>query len=55
MNSRLADESKASVLSGYGTKFFAIQPGVAAVVILGFTAAALLTATLLLASRSRDI
>jgi ABC-type multidrug transport system ATPase subunit/pSer/pThr/pTyr-binding forkhead associated (FHA) protein/ABC-type multidrug transport system permease subunit len=55
MNSRLAEEPKAAGLSGYGTKFFAIQPGIAAVVLLGFTAAALLAATLLLARRSRDI
>jgi ABC-type multidrug transport system ATPase subunit/ABC-type multidrug transport system permease subunit len=55
MNLRLADEPKASALSGYGTQFFAIQPAVAVVVLLGFTAAALLAATLLLARRSRDI
>jgi hypothetical protein len=42
-------------LSGYGTEFFSIQPGVAAIVLLGFTAAALLGAALLLASRSRDV
>lgn len=55
MNPRLAGEPKASALSGYGTQFFAIQPGVAAIVLLGFTAAALLGAALLLARRSRDV
>jgi ABC transport system ATP-binding/permease protein len=55
MNSRLADEPKASALSGYGTQFFSIQPAVAAIVLLGFTAAALLGAALLLSRRSRDV
>jgi hypothetical protein len=51
----LAGEPKASALSGYGTQFFAIQPKVAAIALLGFTAAALLGAALLLGRRSRDI
>ncbi len=55
MNSRLAEEPKAAQLSGYGTQFFSIQPSVAALVLLGFTAAALLGAALLLAQRSRDV
>ncbi len=55
MNSRLAEEPKGAALSGYGTRFFAIQPAVAALVLLGFAAAALLVAALLLARRSRDI
>jgi len=55
MNSRLAEEPQGAALSGYGNEFFAIQPGVAAIVLLGFTAAALLGAALLLASRSRDV
>jgi ABC transport system ATP-binding/permease protein len=55
MNGRLAEDHQASALSGYGTQFFAIGPGVAALVILGFTAAALLGATLLLGRRSRDV
>lgn len=55
MNSRLAEEPKAAQLSAYGTRFFSIQPGVVALVLLGFTAAALLGAALLLARRSRDV
>lgn len=55
MNLRLVEEPKAAQLSGYGTQFFSIQPSVAALVLLGFTAAALLGAALLLARRSRDV
>jgi ABC-type multidrug transport system ATPase subunit/ABC-type multidrug transport system permease subunit len=55
MNSRLAEEPKAAKLSGYGSAFFSIEPGVAALVLSGFTAAALLGAALLLARRSRDV
>jgi len=55
MNARLAEEPKAAGLSGYGTRFFSIQPGVAAIILAGFTGAALLTAALLLARRSRDV
>ncbi|HJQ29592.1 MAG TPA: ABC transporter permease, partial [Rubrobacter sp.] len=55
MNSRLLGEPRAAKLSGYGTEFFSLQPGVAAMVLLGFTAAALLGAAFLLARRSRDV
>lgn len=55
MNHRLAEEPKASALSGYGTQFFAIEPVVAAIVLLGFTAAALLGTALLLSRRSHDV
>ncbi len=55
MNSRLAEEPKADNLSGYGTQFFGIEPGVAALVLAGFSAAALLVAALLLMRRSRDV
>ena len=55
MNSRLAEEPKAAKLSAYGTDFFSLQPGVAALVLLGFAAAALLGAALLLARKSRDV
>jgi ABC transport system ATP-binding/permease protein len=55
MNARLAEEAKAGRLSGYGTDFFSLQPAVAGFVLLGFTAAALLGAALLLARKSRDI
>jgi ABC-type multidrug transport system ATPase subunit/pSer/pThr/pTyr-binding forkhead associated (FHA) protein/ABC-type multidrug transport system permease subunit len=55
MNARLAEEPKALKLSGYGTEFFSLQPGVAGLVLLGFAAAALLGAALILARRSRDV
>ncbi len=55
MNARLAEEPKATSLSGYGTEFFSIQPGVAMLALGGFTAAALLGAALLLARRNRDV
>ena len=55
MNARLSEEPKAARLSGYGTDFFAIQPMVAGLVLLGFTALALLVAALLLARKSRDV
>ena len=55
MNARLAEEPKATKLSGYGTDFFSLAPGVAGLVLLGFAAAALLSAALLLARRSRDV
>jgi ABC-type multidrug transport system permease subunit len=55
MNARLAGEPKAAKLSGYGTEFFSLQPAVAGLVLLGFTAAALLGAALLLARRGRDV
>jgi ABC-type multidrug transport system ATPase subunit/pSer/pThr/pTyr-binding forkhead associated (FHA) protein/ABC-type multidrug transport system permease subunit len=55
MNRRLAEEPKAAGLSGYGTSFFSLDPWVAAIVLLGFTAAALLGAAILLARRSQDI
>jgi ABC transport system ATP-binding/permease protein len=55
LNARLAGEPKAARSSGFGTQFFAIAPGVSALVLLGFSAAALLGAAILLARRSRDI
>jgi ABC transport system ATP-binding/permease protein len=55
MNARLAEEAKAAKLSAYGTEFFSLQPGIAALVLLGFAAATLLGAALLLARRSRDV
>jgi ABC-type multidrug transport system ATPase subunit/pSer/pThr/pTyr-binding forkhead associated (FHA) protein/ABC-type multidrug transport system permease subunit len=54
MNARLAEEPKAAGLSGYGTAFFSLQPWVAAIILLGFTAAVLLGAAVLLARRSQD-
>jgi ABC-type multidrug transport system ATPase subunit/pSer/pThr/pTyr-binding forkhead associated (FHA) protein/ABC-type multidrug transport system permease subunit len=55
MNSRLAEDPNGASLSGYGTSFFALDPAVAAIVLLGFTAAMLLAAAVLLAGRSQDI
>ena len=55
MDARLAEEPKALKLSGYGTDFFSLQAGVAGLVLLGFTAVAVLGAALLLARRSRDV
>jgi ABC-type multidrug transport system ATPase subunit/ABC-type multidrug transport system permease subunit len=55
MNARLAEEPKAANLSGFGTKFFGIELAASALVLVGFTAAALLGAALLLARRSRDV
>jgi ABC-type multidrug transport system ATPase subunit/ABC-type multidrug transport system permease subunit len=55
MNARLAEEPKGASLSGYGTSFFSLDPWTAAVVLLGFTAATLLAAAVLLAGRSQDV
>jgi hypothetical protein len=55
MNARLAEEPQVAKLSGYGTDFFSLQPAVAALVLLGLAAAALLGAALVLARRSRDV
>lgn len=55
MNARLVEEPKAAKLSGYGTDFFSLQPAVAALVLLGLAAAALLGAALVLARKSRDV
>jgi ABC-type multidrug transport system permease subunit len=54
MNGRLAEEPKGAALSGYGTSFFSLDPWVAAIVLLGFTAATLLAAAVLLAGRRQD-
>jgi ABC-type multidrug transport system permease subunit len=53
MNERLADAPQVAALSGYGTSFFSLQESVAAIVLLGFTAAMLLATAILLARRSR--
>jgi ABC transport system ATP-binding/permease protein len=49
MNARLADSPRFSALSGYGTSFFSLTPGVAAIIVLGFTATLLLLAAIVLA------
>ena len=53
MNLRLAHAPQVASLSGYGSSFFALGPGIAAIIILGFTAAMLLTVALLLANRTQ--
>ncbi len=55
MNARLGGEPKAASLSGYGTSFFSLEPLVAAVILLGFTATTLLVTWVLLAGRSQDL
>ncbi len=53
MNARLADAPQVAALAGYGTSFFSLDEGVAAIILLGFTAAMLLLTAALLARRSR--
>ena len=53
MNERLADAPQVAALSGYGSNFFSLDQGVTAAVLLGFTAAMLLTAAILLARRNQ--
>jgi hypothetical protein len=51
MNARLADAPQVAAVSGYGTNFFDLSVGVTAVILLGFTAATLLTAAVMLTRR----
>ena len=51
MNARLADAPQVAAVSGYGTNFFDLSLGITAVILLGFTAATLLMAAILLAGR----
>jgi hypothetical protein len=53
MNARLADAPRISVLSGYGTRFFSLNEGLAAAILIGVTAALLLLTAAILARRSR--
>jgi ABC transport system ATP-binding/permease protein len=53
MTERLADAPQVAALSGYSTNFFSLDQGVAAIILLGFTAAMLLATAILLARRSR--
>ena len=55
MNERLGEAQQAASLSGYGTDFFSLDPRAAAVVLLGFTAAMLLLAAILLSPRKQDV
>jgi ABC-type multidrug transport system ATPase subunit/pSer/pThr/pTyr-binding forkhead associated (FHA) protein len=50
MNARLLAAPGISALSGYGTAFFSLAPGVAAIIVLGFTATLLLVTAVLLAN-----
>jgi ABC-type multidrug transport system ATPase subunit/pSer/pThr/pTyr-binding forkhead associated (FHA) protein len=52
MNGRLDSAPRISALSGYGPSFFSLDQAVAAIVLLGFTAAMLLVTAALLARRS---
>jgi ABC-type multidrug transport system ATPase subunit len=54
MNARLADAPPVASLSGYGTTFFSINVGIAAIILFGFTAAMLLATAMILASRDQD-
>lgn len=54
INARLAEEPNGAAISGYGTSFFSLDPWVATIVLLGFTAATLLAAAVLLAGRNQD-
>ncbi len=53
MNQRLADAPQLASVSGYGRTFFALDQSIAAVVLIGFTAAMLLTAAVLLGRRGQ--
>lgn len=55
MNERLADAPQVASLSGYGSTFFQLNPGVTAVILLGFAASMLLTAAILLARRNQPL
>jgi ABC-type multidrug transport system ATPase subunit/pSer/pThr/pTyr-binding forkhead associated (FHA) protein/ABC-type multidrug transport system permease subunit len=52
MNARLADAPRISTVSGYGTSFFSLNQGVAAIILVGFTAGMLLITAGLLTTRS---
>jgi hypothetical protein len=54
MNARFADAPQVAALAGYGTSFFSLDEGVAAIILLGFTAAMLLTAAVILAKQNRS-
>ena len=53
MNERLANAPQVAALSGYGTTFFALDQGITAAILLGFTATMLLSAAVLLARRNQ--
>jgi len=53
MNVRLQHAPQVASLSGYGQSFFSLNQKIAAIIILGFTAAMLLTTAMLLARRDQ--
>lgn len=53
MNPRLANAPRPASLSGYGPTFFALSQPACAIILLGFTAAMLLTTAVLLARRNK--
>jgi ABC-type multidrug transport system ATPase subunit/pSer/pThr/pTyr-binding forkhead associated (FHA) protein len=53
MGERLAGASPVASIGGYGSSFFALGEGAAAIILLGFTAGMLLLAAVTLARRSR--
>jgi hypothetical protein len=52
MNARLAQAPRVSAASGYGLGFFSLDETVAAIILLGFTAAMLLVVAILLSRNS---
>lgn len=54
MNLRLSQAPRVAAFSGYGQNFFSLAPGLAAIVLVGFTAALLLLSAGLLAKRSSE-
>lgn len=48
MNARLVEAPQVSAISGYGTSFFSLSAGASAIIMLGFTAAMLLSVAILL-------
>jgi hypothetical protein len=52
MNVRLADARQVAAISGFRQGFFSLNESVAAIVLLGFTAALLLGSAVLLARRA---
>jgi ABC-type multidrug transport system permease subunit len=55
MNARLAEAPQVTAISGYGLNFFSLNGAVAAIILLGFTAATLLAVAILLARQSGQV
>lgn len=54
MSTRLAHAPRVGSVTGYGSSFFSLSPGLCAIVLTGFTAALLLATAALLAWRSHQ-